>query len=176
MRYSRTGNREDRDEFERELDRVDRLRRRQVLDRYLRDMMARYGYLIRNRYYQYVPVRNERLAELLARAQAVQAQLQSENAALRQQASDDASEDERREAEIEQQLADLRAAQEAQRAADRDGAMWADYMPYLMIAAVALLLLLLVVLIIALTRAPAGYQGSYVVAEPAEPRSRVVVQ
>ncbi len=79
-RYARDGNRQDIDEFRAEMNRVKEEQRFQTIERYITDLYVDYPYLVRNRQYQFIPVRNQRLSEL------VQIAANQQTEAYRQQA------------------------------------------------------------------------------------------
>lgn len=85
QRYVSRGDGRDYDEFRGELRRVEIKQRHQLLERYIRDLQARYPY----RHIRYDPARQERVTRLVDRAiaeqQAANATLQLQNDKLRDQ-------------------------------------------------------------------------------------------
>ena len=81
-KYAKDGDPHDIDEFRAEMDRVKREQRFQTVERYITDLYADFPYLVRNRYYQFVPARNQRLSELIQIATSQQIEAYRQQAAL----------------------------------------------------------------------------------------------
>lgn len=81
-KYAKDGNPNDIDEFRAEIDRVKREQRFQTVERYIADIYHDFPFLVRNRYYQFVPARNQRLSELIQIATSQQIEAYRQQAAL----------------------------------------------------------------------------------------------
>ncbi len=141
-RYANTGNRQDVDEFRAEMDRVAREQRFQTIERYINDLYYDFPYLVRNRQYQFVPARNQRLSELIQIATNQQLEAYRQQLATQQAA---------------QNTVAAQAQADAQKRIDDANAMRQQALSvfpnvsanvnWLLIAAAALLALLLIILI-----------------------------
>ena len=137
-RYARDGNRQDIDEFRAEMNRVKEEQRFQTIERYITDLYVDYPYLVRNRQYQFIPVRNQRLSEL------VQIAANQQTEAYRQQALLQSAVDAKA-------VADAKVRQDALDAAKKAAAAIvpevSTNVTWLLIAAASLLVLLFILLI-----------------------------
>lgn len=141
-RYARSGSQNDVDEFQQEMNRIEQKQRYQTLERYINDIYRDYPYLVRNRYYQFVPIRNQRLTQLvqlaIAQQQAlINAQQSAANVAAAQQA-----------AAQQAAAADVAAAEDT--TIPTVSSLWANAMPYVMIALAVLIVLILVSFLVAM--------------------------
>ena len=134
-RYANEGNREDVDEFRAEMNRVAQEQRFQTIERYISDLYADFPYLVRNRQFQFVPSRNQRLSELIQIATNQQLEAYRQAAEVQEKAKVDA-----------------KARQDAIDAAKKDASAVfpsvSNNLLWLVIVVAGLLLLLLILLII----------------------------
>lgn len=143
-RYARGGRQNDFDEFRAEMARVERKQRYQILERYINDLYRDYPHIVRNRYHQFVPVRNDRLTVLIrsaiAEQQAANEALRAEKEALEERVDDLKEES--------AEIAAKNAATQAAAATEESGfeAMWTAYLPQIL----SLIAVLLTALVIAL--------------------------
>jgi|SRR6056297_1378155 len=152
--YARRGDKNDFDEFRKEMRRVDRKQRHQILERYINDLYNDYPHIVRNRYHQFVPVRNDRLTYLIRAAmeeqKAANEALKMQNSRLEQEVKD-------MQVEIEQSLADseedeksvLEPNSKPQTTKSLD---WQSHLPQILIFVGLLLSALLLALIYSVTR------------------------
>lgn len=140
-RYAASGNRQDVDEFRSEMNRISRLQRFQTVERYINDLYTDYPYLVRDQQFQFVPVRNQRLTELIQLATSQQLEAYRLQAAEQAKALQDAK--------VRQDTASaavVAAATTRQQAALVFPEI-SNNLAWLLIAAAALFVLLLILLI-----------------------------
>lgn len=144
-RYARSGSRDDFDEFRAEMRRISDEQRFQTLERYINEIYQDYPFLVRNRYHQFVPIRNARLSELIQSAVAEQQALNDARQALKEARAQATA------AENASAAASAAAAAKSTAAAtgdkEKDEFEFADYLPQILLAVAVIMVLVLAVLI-----------------------------
>lgn len=161
-RYARSGSRDDFDEFRAEMRRISDEQRFQTLERYINEIYQDYPFLVRNRYHQFVPIRNARLSELIQSAIAEQQALNDARQALKEaQAQATAAENA---AAAAKSTAGAKSAAAATSDKEKDEFEFADYLPQILLAVAVVMVLVLVVLIFVLWQFTHALSTRFVVA------------